>query len=350
MANAAVELNRLLKARAPKPAPLRRVTPGELVIRRRRNGKGFTYLGADGRTVRDSATLRRLKSLAVPPAYEEVLYAADPRAHLQAVGRDAAGRLQYRYHPDWEKVRERRKAKRLVALVEALPRIRRCVNQHLSSDEPTREFTLAAIIHLVARSAIRPGSEAYLKAHGTRGAATLLKSNVTARGDKIVLSFTGKGSLAVERTIRCKQLAKAIALLQQLPGKRLFQYRDANGKLRNVRRRDVNEFLYATAGVRISLKDFRTLLASTYVLEKLAHIPPADSERKRRKQIKEAVTAAANELHNTPTVLRRSYVHDTVFAAFENGALKRLSPKLKQCRSESGREKILSQIVASAVH
>ena len=350
MANAAVELNRLLKARAPKPARLRRVSPAELVIRRRRNGKGFTYVGADGRAVREPATLRRLKSLAVPPAYEEVLYATDPRAHLQAVGRDAAGRLQYRYHPEWEKVRESRKAKRLLALVEALPRIRRCVSKHLTSDAPSREFTLAAIIHLVARSAIRPGSEAYLKAHGTRGAATLLKSNVTARGDKIVLSFTGKGSLAVERTIRCKQLAKAIAVLQQLPGKRLFQYRDAKGELRNVRRRDVNEFLYATAGVRISLKDFRTLLASTYVLEKLAHIPPADSERKRRKQIKEAVTAAANELHNTPTVLRRSYVHDTVFAAFENGALKRVSPKLKQCRSESGREKILAQIVASAVH
>jgi DNA topoisomerase-1 len=350
MADAALELNRLLKARAPAPGPLRRVSPQDLVIRRRRNGKGFTYLGPGGRALRDSATLRRLKSLAVPPAYEDVLYADDPRAHLQAVGRDAAGRLQYRYHPEWEKVRERRKAKRLVALVEALPRIRRCVSKHLATGEPTREFVLAAIVHLVARSAIRPGSEAYLKAHGTRGAATLLKSNVSLKRDSIVLSFRGKGGLTVQRGIRSKRLAAAFGILLQLPGKRLFQYRDESGKLRSVRRRDVNEFLYATAGVRISLKDFRTLLASTFVLEKLAHIPPAENERMRKRQMRDAVTAAAGELANTPTVCRRSYVHDTVFAAFENGALKRLSPKLKQCRSESGRERVLAQIVASAVH
>ena len=351
MADPSAALNRLLQDRSrAKAGPLRRVSPHDLRIRRRRSGTGFSYIGESGRALRDSATLRRLKSLAVPPAYENVLYAGDPRAHLQAVGRDAAGRLQYRYHPEWEQVRERRKAERLLALVDALPRIRRCVNKHLAAGEPTRDFVLAAIIHLVARSAIRPGSEAYLKAHGTRGASTLLKSNVTAKGDSIVLDFRGKGGIDIERAIRCKKLAKAIAILQQLPGKRLFQYRAGNGKLRSVRRRDVNEFLYATAGVRISLKDFRTLLASTFVLGKLAHIPPAKSERQRRKQILAAVREAADELHNTPTVCRRSYVHDTIFAAFENGALKRLSPKLKQCRSESGREKILAQIVASAVH
>jgi DNA topoisomerase-1 len=330
--------------------PLRRVSPIDLVIRRRRNGKGFSYIGPEGRALRDGATLRRLKSLAVPPAYEEVLYAADPRAHLQAVGRDAAGRLQYRYHPEWENVRERRKAKRLVALVEALPRIRRCVSKHLAAGEPTREFVLAAMVHLVARSAIRPGSESYLRAHGTRGASTLLKSNVSVKRDTLILSFRGKGGQAVEREIRSRRLATAISALLQLPGKRLFQYRDEAGALRSVRRRDVNEFLYTTAGVRISLKDFRTLLASTSVLETLAHIPPAKSERMRRRQILDAVRTASEELVNTPTVCRRSYVHDTVFAAFENGALRRVSSKLKQCRSEGGREKILAQIIAAAVN
>jgi DNA topoisomerase-1 len=294
--------------------------------------------------------LRRLKSLAVPPAYEDVLFADDPRAHLQAVGRDAAGRLQYRYHPEWEKVRERRKATRLVALVESLPRIRRCVNKHLATGEPTREFVLAAIIHLVARSAIRPGSEAYLRAHGTRGATTLLKSHVSIKRDMVILSFRGKGGHAVERDIRSRRLATAIGTLLSLPGRQLFQYRDDAGKLRSVRRRDVNEFLHATAGVPISLKDFRTLLASTSVLETLAHISPAKSERMRRKQILDAVRAAAHDLKNTPTVCRRSYVHETVVAAFENGSLKRFSTKLKQCRSSSGRERLLAQIVASAAH
>ena len=126
-------------------------------------------------------TRARLKRLAVPPAYEDVLYATDPRAHIQAIGRDAAGRLQYRYHADWEKVREQRKARRLQRLVEALPRIRRAVNKHLGAAEPTREFALAAVIELVACSAIRAGSESYAKANGTRGAATLLKSNIAVQ-------------------------------------------------------------------------------------------------------------------------------------------------------------------------
>lgn len=350
MADASSALNRLLQQRRRTPGPLRRVSPHDLSIRRRRNGKGFVYVGGGGRALRDSATLRRLKSLAVPPAYEDVLYAEDPRAHLQAVGRDAAGRLQYRYHPEWEKVRERRKAKRLIALVEALPRIRRSISKHLAAGEPTREFALAAIIHLVARSAIRPGSEAYLRTHGTRGAATLLKSNVSVKRDRIILSFRGKGGQSVQREIRSRRLAAAIGVLLQLPGKRLFQYRDDAGKRRSVRRHEVNAFLYATAGVRISLKDFRTLLASTSVLETLAHIPPAKSERMRRRQMLDAVRSAADDLANTPTVCRRSYVHDTIFAAFENGALTGFSSELKQCRSSSGRERVLAQIVASAVH
>jgi DNA topoisomerase-1 len=331
------------------PPGLRRASAAELTIRRRRSGTGFSYIGSGGKTLRDTTTLRRLKSLAVPPAYQDVLYAEDARAHLQAVGRDAAGRLQYRYHPDWEKVRERRKARRLVALVQALPRIRRCVTKHLAACEPTREFALAAIVELVAHTAIRPGSEAYARAHGTRGAATLHKSNVTVKGHTVTLIFRGKGGQAVRREIRLRRLSQAIGILQQLPGRRLFQYRDATGAMHPVRRRDVNAFLYATAGVRISLKDFRTLMASTQVLETLAHIQPAKSDRLRSRQIKDAVRRAAEELANTPTVCRKSYVHDTVFAAFENGGLRRFSAKLKQCRSAAGREKVLAQIVGATL-
>jgi len=144
--------------------------PEQLTIRRIRRGKRFQYLRADGSQVKQQATLRRLNALAMPPAYEDVRYAADPTSHLQAVGRDAAGRLQYRYHSDWEKVRETRKAHRLAQLVGALPKIRRAVTKHLSGDEPTREFALAAVIELIARTAIRPGSESYARLNGTRGA------------------------------------------------------------------------------------------------------------------------------------------------------------------------------------
>src|SRR5262249_10858889 len=172
---------------------LRYVTTDALTIRRKRIGEKFTFVSSGGRTIRDEITRARLKRLAVPPAYEDVLYANDPRAHIQAIGRDAAGRLQYRYHPDWEKVRERRKAKRLQRLVEALPRIRRAVNKHLNEAKPTREFALAAVIELVSCSAIRPGSESYARASGTRGAATLLKSNIAVNGATVALKFRAKG-------------------------------------------------------------------------------------------------------------------------------------------------------------
>ncbi len=155
---AARKLKSRLAATALRRLGLRYVSTDTLTIRRQRKGDGYRFISARGRTIRDEITRARLKRLAVPPAYEDVLYAADPRAHIQAIGRDAAGRLQYRYHPEWEKVRERRKAKRLQRLVEALPRIRRAVNKHLALAEPTREFALAAVIELVSCSAIRPGA------------------------------------------------------------------------------------------------------------------------------------------------------------------------------------------------
>src|SRR5205085_6848661 len=285
----------------------------------KRVGDKFTFVSANGRTIRDERTRARLKRLAVPPAYADVLFAADPRAHIQAIGRDAAGRLQYRYHPDWEKVRERRKARRLQRLVEALPRIRRAVNKHLAGAEPTREFALAAVIELVSCSAIRSGSESYAKANGTRGAATLLKSNIAVDGAAVALKFRAKGGKDIDKKFRCPRVAAAINVLRALPGRRMFQYRGPDDAIRIVTASDVNAFLREITGVKISLKDFRTLCASGASLEALARIAPAASERGRRRQVKEAVTAVSEELANTPTICRKSYVHQTVVAAFENG-------------------------------
>jgi len=161
---------------------LKHITTDELTVRRRRHGRGFGYFRPDGTAV-TAAERRRLATLAVPPAYEGVLYAVDPNAHIQAVGRDAAGRLQYRYHPRWQLVRETRKARRLARLADTLPRIQRGVSQHLNGSAPSREFALAAVVELVGRSALRPGSEQYARLRGTRGAATLLKSNVSVYGN-----------------------------------------------------------------------------------------------------------------------------------------------------------------------
>jgi DNA topoisomerase I len=344
---AARKLKSRLAARTMRRLGLRYITTAELTIRRRRVGDTFRFICENGRPIRDEITRARLKRLAVPPAYRDVLYARDPRAHIQAIGRDAAGRLQYRYHADWEKVRERRKARRLQRLVEALPRIRRAVNRHLACAEPTREFALAAVIELVSCSAIRPGSEEYAKQNGTRGAATLLKTNIAVSGASITLKFRAKGGKTVDKDFHCPRVARAVKVLRALPGRRQFQYRGESGAPRFVTATEVNAFLREIAGVKISLKDFRTLCASAAALEALARIAPAETERGRKRQVKEAVAAVSEELANTPTICRKSYVHQTVVTAFENGKLEKFSETLRRRRSPAHREQLLAQVVAT---
>jgi DNA topoisomerase-1 len=325
---------------------LRYVQQDELTWRRARRGKGFCYLNAGGEPIRDRRTVRRLAALAVPPAYEDVRYAPDRAAHLQAIGRDAAGRLQYRYHPQWQKVRETRKARRLMRLAAALPKIRRSVAAYLASGEPTREFAFAAVIELIARTAVRPGNDSYTKLHRTHGATTLLKSHAVVEGDSVTLSYRAKGNKRVCKEVDAARLASAITLLGQLPGRRLFQYRDEAGAVRGVTSAQVNSFLRDIAGVKISLKDFRTLLASAAVLEALARTTPAKSARQRRKQVLEAVRATAEELANTPAICRKSYVHEAIVIAFEDGMLERFAAEMKGS-SQARREELLAQVIAT---
>jgi DNA topoisomerase-1 len=275
------------------------------------------------------------------------MYASDPRAHLQAIGRDAAGRIQYRYHPDWTKVRETRKAQRLAQFVAALPRIRRRIAKLLSKEELTKEFALSAVIELVANTSIRAGGETYAKERGTRGATTLLKSNVRIVDGKLVLHFKAKGGKDFQREVDVPRLAEAIEVLRRLPGKRLFQYKSESG-VYPVHAQDVNRYLQEIAEVAITLKDFRTLCASAAVLEELSKLEPASSVAGRKRQVKEAVKNAAEELANTPTVCRTSYVHDAVVDAFENGVLEDYADALKATRSPAKREQVLAEVVAAA--
>jgi DNA topoisomerase I len=320
----------------------------KLTIRRIKRGKSYSFVRANGSHIRDARTIRRLHAMAVPPAYVQVRYSPDPTSHLQAVGRDAAGRLQYRYHSDWEKVREHRKAHRLAKLVAALPKIRRNVSAQLAGDEPTREFALAAVIELIARTAIRPGNESYARLNGTRGATTLLKSNVTLEDDSLVLTFKAKGGKAVRKECNAAKLVRAVGILRAVPGKRMFQYRDPSGTVRAVSTTQVNAYLREIAGIKISLKDFRTLMASAVVLESLSRISQAASARGRKKQVLEAVRAAADELSNTPAICRKSYVHDTIVTAFEDGILERFAATMKGYRTQAKRERLLAQVVVAA--
>jgi len=323
---------------------LKRITVDELTIRRVRSGRGFSYVRPDGRPLRDPRTLFRLKRLAVPPAYDDVVFALNTRAHIQAMGIDSAGRRQYRYHPDWEKVRETRKARRLTKLVHCLPNIRRSLTTHLNSAEPTREAALAAVVDLIACTALRPGSESYAREHGTRGAATLLKSNVTLKGDKIRLRFRGKGGHQIEKELRSRRLVRIVRGLMSLPGTRLFQYRDDDGSVRKITRRDVNSFLQSLTPEKISLKDFRTMIACSCALIHLADLIPKPSQRGRRKQVKEALRAVADELANTPAVCAKSYVHTALVDAFETGALARMAKRAGRV-SAAGRERLLAAVL-----
>src|SRR5262245_32168683 len=353
-------LGQLPKAAAEKPKPKTSVAElaehhglklgdqNALTIRRIKRGKGYSFIRANGSQIRHAGTIRRLNRMAVPPAYRDVRYSPDPNSHLQAVGIDAAGRLQYRYHADWEKVREQRKAHRLAKLVAALPKIRRNVSMHLAGDEPTREFALSAVIELIARTAIRPGNESYARLNGTRGATTLLKSNVTLEDDCVVLTFKAKGGKAVRKECNAAKLVRAIGILRTVPGKRMFQYRDASGIVRAVSTSTVNGFLREIARIKISLKDFRALMASAVVLESLSRISPAASARGRKKQVLEAVRAAADELSNTPAICRKSYVHDTIVTAFEDGILERFAATMKGYRTQKKREQLLAQVVLAA--
>lgn len=319
-----------------------------LDITRRRSGKSYAFFRANGARIRDQATIDRLNALAVPPAYTDVRYARDAKAHLQAIGTDAAGRLQYRYHPAWEKVRETRKAARLAEMVAALPKLRRTVGRDLTGDVPTKTFALAACVELVMQTAIRAGSERYEATSGNRGATTLCKSNVKCTEDGLFLSFRGKGGKQISRMATAAKLCRSLDVLRKLPGRRLFQYRDAEGGLHALRAGDVNVYLKTISGCQISLKDFRTLLASSLVADTLGSVEPATSKAGRRRQIKEAVVTAAEELGNTPTVCRKSYVHDSVIDAFESGKLKRLKAAKPQTSANAAKLELLAAVVTKA--
>lgn len=312
-----------------------------LRLRRQRCGRGFRFVGADGSTIKDPDTLSRLRSLAMPPAYSNVRYASDPSMHLQAVGEDAAGRLQYRYHPAWVQVRECLKARRLENLAKSLPAIMRAVRRCLRSEKADVRQVAAAVVHLVSKTALRAGSDVYARDHGTRGATTLLKSNVLIDGDLVRLHFRGKGAKFVSREVRDRIMAWTFRRLMELPGRRLFQYRAVDGTPHVVRASDVNAYLRAVSGVRITLKDFRTLVASAGVMQALAAAPAAASKRARGALLRQAIAAAADQLANTPTVCRKSYVHGSIIAAFEEGGLPSASG-----RSLAGTAEALVRVVA----
>src|SRR5688572_3660561 len=241
----------------------------DLRLCRRRCGKGFKYLDANGRCIRDKSVKARIVHLAIPPAWVEVRIAEDSRAHIQAVGRDAEGRLQYRYHSDWDAFRNATKAERLKRFGAALPRIRNAVRSALAAPGLSRDKVIAAVVRLIDRALLRPGYEEYARKGGGRGAATLLARDVSVEGDRVLLDFEGKGGKEIKQEVRDPLLAPVLRRLRG-NGRRLFSAPDANGRERPVTAKEVNVFLAEAGGEPISTKDFRTFKASAVALARLA--------------------------------------------------------------------------------
>lgn len=313
------------------------VEAADLAIQRRRRGAGFTYHRPDGSRVTDAETLARIRSLAIPPAYRDVRIAEDPKAHLQAVGRDDKDRLQYRYHPAWEAVREEVKADRLGLVLASLPKIRRAVARDLADRRLSRRKALAAAVALIDASAIRVGCEAYLETSGVRGAATLMKRDVTVEGHRIRLGFRGKGGKDVACVIVDPRLARALARFGELPGRRLLKWLDDGGRPRRISAGEVNAYLRAAAGRPVSAKDLRMLAASASAAEQFVAMEPESSESRRRRQLAAVMAQVSRHLANTPAVVRKSYVHKVVVESFLDGTLKKT---FARARKDGGRGRI----------
>src|SRR5579872_121643 len=325
-------------------ARLRKIAVSELDIERRRVGRGFAYFDSAGRLIKDPATLARIRKMAIPPAYSDVRIAFDERAHLQAIGRDAAGRWQYRYHPDWTDVREKRKVGRMMELVAALPKIRAAVKRDVAAKELSCDKAAACAVAMIDESCIRVGCEDYARADGGRGAATLLKQHAAIGRDQIKLQFRGKGGRTIEREIADPALARALRRLAAIPGRRLLQFLDKEGRSRALTAADVNAYLQRVSGAAVSAKDFRMTNASALAAEELAAVAPAASETGQRRQLSSVMRLVAEQLANTPAIARKSYVHAIVEKSFRRGALAKTMKRAKPAPFRTRAESLLGEL------
>jgi DNA topoisomerase-1 len=282
-------------------------TPG---ITRKRRGTGFVYYRPDGRRVDDPAELRRIRALAVPPAYTAVWICPLPHGHIQATGRDARGRKQYRYHPEWNAARDAHKFERMPEFARALPRIRARVKRDLAAGAPRRDAVLATIVRLLDTTMVRVGNDEYARTNGSYGLTTLRRRHVAVQGAQLKLRFRGKSGVQHDVAVEDPAVARIVRRLQTLPGQELFQYVDDDGTVHAVGSADVNAYLREASGGDFTAKDFRTWHGSVHAFE-LA-LAPAEEALARTARAKQLLTEVARRLGNTVAVCRKAYVHPRV--------------------------------------
>src|SRR5687768_9721213 len=294
------------------------IMPG---IRRKKAGKGFTYTEQDGKTIRDPKEIARIRSLAIPPAYTDVWICPHPNGHIQATGRDARGRKQYRYHPRWREVRDETKFGRLLEFSRVLPAIRARVERDLSGPGLSREKVLATVVSLLECTGIRVGNDEYARANRSFGLTTLRDHHVEISGSKLRFQFRGKSGKVHDVMLTDRRLARIVARCQAMPGETLFQYEDEDGERQTVDSADVNAYLREIAGQDFTAKDFRTWSGTLLAVAALRELGAADSERGAKSVVLRAIDKVAEQLNNTRAVCRKYYVHPAVFETYLAGTM-----------------------------
>jgi DNA topoisomerase-1 len=304
-----------------RQAGLRYVNDERPGIRRKRAGKHFSYIGLDGRPIQDPTELKRIKSLAIPPAWTNVWISPRANGHILATGRDAKGRKQYKYHPRWREVRDETKYYRMVAFGEALPCIRERVSEDMSQRGLTRERVVATMVRLLDETSIRVGNEEYARQNASYGLTTLQADHVEVTGSLLHFHFVGKAGKEHIVDVRDRRVARIVRQCQDLPGHELFHFLDSVGKEHHVGSQDVNDYLREITGQDFTAKDFRTWHGTVVAACSLYEGGAFETETEAKKHVTQAIEAAAQHLGNTPAICRKSYVHPGVIDAYMNRTL-----------------------------
>jgi DNA topoisomerase-1 len=295
------------------------------------------YVAPNGRTISDRADLQRIKSLAIPPAWTDVWICPDPRGHVQATGRDARGRKQYRYHPRWREVRDEVKYGRLIAFAQALPKIRQRTDADLRKPGLAREKVLAAVVQLLEKTLIRVGNEEYARQNGSVGLTTMKDKHARINGRSVRFEFRGKSGIEHEIDLDDARLAKVVKACRDLPGYELFQYIDADGRRQTIDSADVNAYLREVAGEEFTAKDFRTWAGTVLAAQALAGVAAFKSSAEAKRNVAKAIESVAKRLGNTKAVCRKCYIHPAILDAYMDGStiqtIKARAAKLTRGRS-----------------
>ena len=290
-------------------------------IRRIGKGRRARYVDANNKPVRDAETLTRIRSLVIPPAWTDVWISSNPRGHLQATGRDARGRKQYRYHAKWRKVRDETKYGRMVAFGQALAVIRRRTDADLRRPGLPREKVLAAVVRLLEKTFIRVGNDEYARDNHSFGLTTMRDGHVRITGSKVRFIFRGKSGVEHELALDDRRLARIVKQCRDLPGQELFQYRDEDGKVVDIGSADVNAYLQQITGKDFTSKDFRTWAGTVLAAQLLRDFEEVDSDARAKKNVVAAIEQVATRLGNTRAVCRKCYVHPAVIDAYMDGTM-----------------------------